>query len=290
MKTCCHTGFYLNYPLKEVLNRLWDLGYDGVEISATSECGTYSPFLLNKERIQQVAQKAEELDLQIVSYDCELMPTFGRNIVSPFENIRKTTIEYIKSAIVVAKELKAKFVVINAGMAMYDIDKKRAWNWATEGLKECTRYAEKCNIHLALEHLTLLEGNVVVTLDDSLSMLKQINSENLVALLDTGHVNVNGESITDYVLKLAERLGHIHINDNDGRADDHLGPGSGTINFDPLFKALNRVSYEGYLSIEPSFAFSADPDSTASQGIKFFRKHFGSNIRNRKLLQSEEVT
>jgi len=62
-------------------------------------------------------------------------------------------------------------------------------------------------------------------------MLKEINSGNFVALLDTGDVNVNGESITEYVIELGEKLTHIHIDDNDGRSDDHMPPGNGTINF-----------------------------------------------------------
>jgi len=274
MKSCCHTAFYLNYPLEEVLSRLSDLAYNGVEISALSECGTYSPTLLHKERSKEVREKARELDVEIAGYDCELLPSMGRNVVSFSEEIRRKTTEYMKSAIMTAKELETKFVVINAGMAMYGVDKKRAWSWAVESLKECTRYAEGHNIYLALEHLTPLEGNVVVTLDDLLSILKEVNSENLVALLDTGHVNVNGESITDYVIELGEKLKHIHIDDNDGRSDDHLPPGSGTINFDTLFNTLNKANYEGYLSIEPSFAYSADPDNAASQGMKFFQRYF----------------
>jgi len=51
----------------------------------------------------------------------------------------------------------------------------------------------------------------------------------------------------------------------------------GQLIFDTLFNALNKVDYEGYLSIEPSFAYSADPDDAASQGIKFFKRYFRSS-------------
>jgi len=273
MKLSYQTFSYLNYPFEEVLTRLANLGYDGVEISAASECGTFYPSVLSSERVEQVIKKAKALNLEIISYDCELLPASGWNIASPLNWVRKRTVNYIKSSILKASELGAKFMVVVAGRSLYGVKRQDSWNWAVEGFKECARFAQDKGICLVLEHLTLLEGNVVVTLDDLLSMIEEVNSKNFAALLDTGHVNVNGESLTDYVFRLKDKLKHIHIDDNNGKLDDHLPPGMGTINFDPLFNALNKVNYEGYLSIEPSFAFSIDPDNAASQGIRFLKRY-----------------
>jgi len=273
MKISYQTFSYLNYPFEEVMTRLANLGYDGIEISAASECGTFYPSFLDEGRIKQVVQKAKSLNLEIVSYDCELLPASGWNIASSLIRVRKRTIDYICSAILTAKKLEAKFVVIVAGRALYGIEKRQAWNWAVEGFKKCTKFAEDNGICLILEHLTLREGNVVVTLGDLLQMIKEVDSKNFAALLDTGHVNVTGESLMDYVFQLKDKLKHIHIDDNDGRSDDHLPPGMGGINFDPLFNALKKIGYDGYLSVEPSFAFSIDPDNAASQGVRFLKRY-----------------
>lgn len=273
MKLSYQTFSYLNYPFEEVLTRLANLGYDGVEISAASECGTFYPSVFSSERVKQVVKKAKALNLEIVSYDCELLPASGWNIASPLGWVRKRTVDYIKSSILKASELGAKFVVVVAGRSLYGVKKQDSWSWAIEGFRECAQFAENNGICLILEHLTLLEGNVVVTLDDLLLMIEEVNSKNFAALLDTGHVNVNGESFTDYVFQLKDKLKHIHIDDNNGRSDDHLPPGLGTINFGPLFSALKKANYEGYLSIEPSFTFSIDPDSAAFQGIEFLKRY-----------------
>ncbi len=273
MKSSYQTFSYLNYPFEEVLTRLADLGYDGVEVSAASECGTFYPSVFNSERIKQVLKKAKVLNLEIVSYDCELLPASGWNIASPLDWVRKKTVDYIKSSVLKASELGARFVVVVAGRSLYGVKRQDSWNWAVEESKECAQFAQDNGICLVLEHLTLLEGNIVVTLDDLLSIIEEVNSQNFAALLDTGHVNVNSESLADYVFQLGEKLKHIHVDDNDGKSDDHLPPGMGTINFDPLFNALKKVNYEGYLSIEPSFAFSIDPDNAASQGIRFLKRY-----------------
>ncbi|MEM2955497.1 MAG: sugar phosphate isomerase/epimerase, partial [Nitrososphaerales archaeon] len=88
-----------------------------------------------------------------------------------------------------------------------------------EGFKECTEYAEDREIFLGLEHLTNLEGNIVCTLDDLISMIRDISSKNFGAVIDTGHVNITKESLTDYVKLLKNKIFHIHWDNNDGLID-----------------------------------------------------------------------
>lgn len=275
MKISYQTSSYLNYPIREVFSQLSHLGYDGIEISAATECGGFYPSVVTDEKVRAVRELAQSFRLPIVSYDCELITPSGWNIASESQSVRRRTIDYVHSAISLAERMGAQFVVVVAGRATYGVRKKNAWKWAVEGLQGCTSYAEGKHILLGLEHLTPLEGNVVVTLDDVLQILEDVDSPNLVALLDTGHVGVVGESLVDYVFQLGEKLGHIHVDDNDGASDDHLPPGLGSINFDPFFAALKKTGYEGYLSIEPSLAFCTDPASAASTGINFLNRYLG---------------
>jgi protein FrlC len=104
-------------------------------------------------------------------------------------------------------------------------------------------------------------------------MVKEVDSKNFGTLLDSGHVNVTGESLTDYVFQLADKLKHLHLDDNDGHSDDHLVPGMGNMNFVPLFAALKKIGYQGAVSIEAGISFSTDPDSAAQEGISFLNQH-----------------
>lgn len=267
------TFSYLNYPLEEVLTRLAGHGYQGVEISAGSELGNCYPQYFDEDRVKAVVAQAKSLGLQIVSYDCELLPASGWNLASDRPEVRRRTVKYIQSAVAKAAELGAKCVVVVAGRCTYGVEMKQARAWAAQGFRKCARFAAEQGVTLGLEHLTLLEGNVVVTLDDLLAMLERVDSPGLAALLDTGHVPVNGESLTDYVYRLGEKIVHIHLDDNDGKSDDHLPPGMGTINFGPMFAALKRIGYQGAISVEPSFGFSTDPDAAALQGIEFLKQY-----------------
>jgi protein FrlC len=273
MITAYQTFSYLNYPFEEVLKRLARIGYKGVEISAASECGTFNYKDLDEKRAKAVVEQSKSLGLKIVSYDCELLPASGWNLASPYENIRKRTVEYICKSAIKAEELTAPVMVIVAGRVMYGTQKSRAWDWVVEGLKECAKVAHDHNVSLGLEHLTLLEGNVVVTLEDLIAMIEDVAHPGLQALLDTGHVNVTKESMTDYIYGLGDKLKHIHLDDNDGNSDDHLPPGMGNMDFAPMFKALKNIGYKAGISVEPSFGFSLDPDTAAKKGIEFFKQH-----------------
>ena len=60
--------------------------------------------------------------------------------------------------------------------------------------------------------------------------------------LDTGHqASFSRTLLMDWVDALAPRLGQLHLHDNDGRFDDHLAPGQGSIDFPALFERLGSL-------------------------------------------------
>ena len=69
---------------------------------------------------------------------------------------------------------------------------------------------------------------------------------------DTGHGNVQGcDQYTD-ILDMGSELRALHIQDNDGRADAHLMPLSGTTNFDDVIRGLIDSGYQGDFTFEGS--------------------------------------
>ena len=46
------------------------------------------------------------------------------------------------------------------------------------------------------------------------------------------------------------RIDHLHISDNFGRRDDHLAVGDGGLDFRALAKALQRIEYDGTVTLE----------------------------------------
>ena len=46
------------------------------------------------------------------------------------------------------------------------------------------------------------------------------------------------------------RIGHLHVSDNQGKRDDHLAVGQGTIKFVDLVMRLKGVGYDDTVTLE----------------------------------------
>ncbi len=69
---------------------------------------------------------------------------------------------------------------------------------------------------------------------------------------DTGHANVQGSDQYADITAMGSELRALHLQDNDGCADAHLMPMSGTTNFDDVLRGLIDSGYSGDFTFEGS--------------------------------------
>ncbi|MEM3055161.1 MAG: TIM barrel protein, partial [Candidatus Bathyarchaeia archaeon] len=67
--------------------------------------------------------------------------------------------------------------------------------------------------------------------------------------LDIGHANLNGQ-IELFLKTFSDRIVHIHAHDNNGKEDQHLGIGYGTVNWEKIAKLLKKTSYDKTIVVE----------------------------------------
>lgn len=97
-----------------------------------------------------------------------------------------------------------------------------------------------------------------------------VGDENLIACLDIGHAEMKGigTSAPELILALGDRLGALHIHDNDKWHDSHQIPFSMDIDFEAVIDALVRIDYKGYLTLEADRYLSAYDTENIFDGIK----------------------
>ena len=115
---------------------------------------------------------------------------------------------------------------------------------ARRSIEELVRIAEPLGVQIAVEVIPnelSRAGSIVHFIEDDL--------DGVGICLDIGHAHLDGDVI-DAVETVSEHLIATHVHDNRGRADDHLLPFDGTIDWAGTLLAVQKVGYEGPFMFE----------------------------------------
>lgn len=118
-----------------------------------------------------------------------------------------------------------------------------------EALAMIAEYAKDGPTAICLENMKAPFG--VETVTEVLGIASAVDSDSMAACLDTGHANLAGISIPEFILKAGPKLKALHVHDNPGQTDDHILPyGRGTIRWEHVLLALRTVNYDGLFNFE----------------------------------------
>ena len=107
--------------------------------------------------------------------------------------------------------------------------------------------AAESGITLALEFCNRYETNIINTTQETLDFIAAVDRPNVMAHLDTYHMNIEEHSFTEAVRAAAAagRLGYVHV------GESHRGAlGTGSIPWTEFFTALDEVDYSGIVTFE----------------------------------------
>lgn len=130
---------------------------------------------------------------------------------------------------------------------------KEAWFDANKAFYEkLFPTMERCGVNVLCENST--KANMgsryfINSGSDMREFIQYVNHPMIHACWDTGHANCEGNQYGD-ILALGDELYAIHFNDNRGKADEHVAPFLGTLNYDEVITALVDAGYRGYFTLE----------------------------------------
>jgi|YNPBryBLVA2012_1023415.scaffolds.fasta_scaffold23472_1 D-psicose/D-tagatose/L-ribulose 3-epimerase len=124
-------------------------------------------------------------------------------------------------------------------------------------LGEVAAEAKQRGITLALEACNRYETYLYNSLADARATIKAVGADNLLLHADTYHMNIEEEGFYKPLVEAGDVLGYIHM------SESHRGlVGTGTVNWDEVFRGLKDAGYKGPLVLE-SFA-AINPDLQAA--------------------------
>jgi len=91
-------------------------------------------------------------------------------------------------------------------------------------------------------------------------------NDDIGMVLDVAHANIN-KQIQDFTEQFSEKIVHMHLSDNDGTSDQHLGIGYGKIDWKHVANTVKTANYSNLLMIE-----SIDH---VQESITYLRELFG---------------
>jgi len=268
MKTGMFTCGHQRLPLEHAFKDAHELGYDGIEIWG-GRPHAFAPDLKAGD-IQQVKELARVYQLPIIGYTPETNG-YPYNMMIGSERMRRESLDMIKLAMDMAKEMGAGFTLISAAHAGYLATPADIWPRLVANLQELAAYAQDIAMDLLLEPLTPYESNVVCSANDVLRVLQAVPSTRLHSMVDICAPFVQGEPITSYFDKLGDRLRHVHIVDSDGASDTHYIPGEGKIPLAALMRELAQRHYQGFCTIELVTMYMNEPRLHAALALDRFK-------------------
>ena len=213
------------------------IGYDAVElfpqkISPSQEADTVKKFL-NEYKLERIG--------------CIVLPTEA-DITCPDEKIRGNGVNFLKRCIDLIAKLNGELIT---GVIYAPWGKVRSaspnsdWDRSAASLKYVCKYASQFGIKLAIEPVNHYRTYLINTAEDAIKFLESVREDNLGIHLDTYHMNIEESDFYKPVVSVGKMLYHVHCSENNRGI-----LGTGHVNWEEFFQALNDVNYQGHLGFE----------------------------------------
>lgn len=244
---------FIDESHRRIMEDIKATGYDGVEIPIFS--GEPSDY-------RRLGKILDEIGLERTSIS--VIQTPETNPISPDKAVRKAAVEYLRWCIDCTEAVGGTSISgpLHSTIGLFSgagpTDQERAW--AREVHLPIADYAASKNIRITIEAINRFECYFANTADQICSYVSYLDHPAVIGMIDTFHANIEELDTPAAVARNVDRLGFIHISENDRGV-----PGRGQVPFSEIFKALKSGGYDGWLTIE---AFGrAMPDLAAATKI-----------------------
>ncbi|HVL12712.1 MAG TPA: sugar phosphate isomerase/epimerase family protein [Gemmata sp.] len=250
-----------------VCARVAELGYRGLEVAPY----TLAPRIteVSLARRAELRRQAEAEGLQLIGLHWLLAKTEGFHLTSADAETRKRTGKYLAELARAAADLGGDVLVLGSPFQRNIPDgrtRAEAEEFALDTLSHCLPVLADRHVYLCLEPLTPAETNFLNTAAEGTALCRRIAHPFVKLHLDVKAMAAETDPTPDVIRANREFLHHFHANDPNKR-----GPGFGSTDFKPIFRALHDVNYSGWVSVEV-FDYTPDPETIARESIRYMRE------------------
>jgi hydroxypyruvate isomerase len=147
-----------------------------------------------------------------------------------------------------AERLGTKYINMLCGAPGPEVDKDRARATLIANFRKAARAVRDIGATVLLEPINNLDvpGYFIPDVDEALAVLDEVGEPNVGLQFDFYHVHRMGRLLLPTFQRLLPFIAHMQFSDAPGRRE----PGSGTIDYEAIFAAIENSSYSGWTSAE----------------------------------------
>jgi sugar phosphate isomerase/epimerase len=247
-----------------------ELGYKGLELAPF----TLAPRItdVTPERRRALRRQAEAAGIEIIGLHWLLARTEGLCLTAADEGVRRRTADYLVELARCCRDLEGDVLVFGSPAQRRipaGADRARAMDYAVDTFRQALPGIADCGVRLCMEPLSPPEADFINTCAEAVELLDRLHHPNFLLHLDVKAMATDEAPAPELIRRHAARTGHFHANDPNRR-----GPGFGTTDFVPIFRALLDSGYQGWVSVEV-FDYSPDPETIARESIRYMRGCLG---------------
>jgi sugar phosphate isomerase/epimerase len=244
-----------------------EVGYTGIEVAPFTLGQT--PTQLSATARKQFRETTQSAGLEVLGLHWLLAKTDGFHLNSPDASVRKRTLDYLIDLANLTADLGGNLMVLGSPQQRNIVDPvtaQEATDYTVATLRELDPTLERNGVVLAVEPLGPEETNFIQTAAEGQAICEQVGSANVRLHLDVKAMSTESQSIDSIIRQQAGNFAHFHAND-----PNRQGPGTGEVDFLPIFHQLKESGYSGWVSVEV-FDFSAGPEAIAKGSLEYMRQ------------------
>jgi len=266
---------FADWDLRRACAFVAELGYAGIELAPF----TFAPAGvdgLKPAELAAVRRSALDAGLEVVGLHWLLVGPEGLHLTATDPTVRGRTAKYLCALVDCCAELGGGTLVLGSPKQRNlaaGITAAQGLDLAADALAPAVERARQHGVRWALEPLPAQDTNFLNTLADCLELDARLGGGPALGVqLDVKSLCAEAGDPTAPATVIArwrgqaDRFAHFHANDR------NLGaPGSGDVDYRPLFAALAACQYAGWVSVEV-FDISAGPAALARDGLAYMRR------------------
>jgi len=186
--------------------------------------------------------------------------TLSRGVINV--DVRNAFVDAMGETIEVAKKLDAYSIIFTTGKEQPGSRYAQHDN-VVRAMQEVAPMMEQAGILLVLEPLNRIAKAHLVSAREGFDMLHAVDHPYVKMLFDFYHQQITEGDLINTMRNNIEYIGHLHVSDVPTRQE----PGTGEINYDKIFEALEPLNYPGYVGLE------YNPSKLTAETLGFTNKY-----------------